>query len=241
MIECTLFLTSQATAATTGINNNPPMLSNNHNKNSPQVNAKAHKVLSCAKPFHEVQQETLVLCDKPTPESLYPPNKIIFTRAEGSEDDGCSTFYICKLSADAPVFQADDTGEKELDGATYHLIKGEYYLNGVWYEELEGDKNRYVLSKYGSTNRPWKCIVTLSSVLHIDPNVGNKSATVYNLPDKIHGRLVKQCHEMDEQEKREKKVRHVHIICEECIISFSLSSQICHTYRYRLWWSKRSV
>lgn len=230
MIECTLFLTSQATAATTGINNNPPMLSNNHNKNSPQVNAKAHKVLSCAKPSHEDQQETLVLCDKPTPESLYPPNKIIFTRAEGSEDGGRSTFYICKLSAVAPVFQADDTGEKELHGTTYHLIKDEYYLNGVWYE-LEGDKNRYVLSKYGATNRPWKCIVTLSSVLHIDPNVGDSSATVYNLPDKIHERLVKECHERDEQEK---KVRHVHIICEECIISFSLSSQICHTYRYRL-------
>ena len=237
MIECTLFLTSQATAATTGINNNPPMLSNNHNQNSPQANAKAPKVLSCAKPSHEDQQETLVLCDKPTPESLYPPNKIIFTRAEGSEDGGRSTFYICKLSAVAPVFQADDTGEKELHGTTYHLIKDEHYLNGVWYE-LEGDKNRYVLSKYGATNRPWKCIVTLSSVLHIDPNVGDSSATVYNLPDKIHERLVKECHERDEQEK---KVRHVHIICEECIISFSLSSQMCHTYRYRLRWSKRSV
>jgi len=148
------------------------------------------------------------------------------------------------LTADEPIFQAKCTGVFEFEGNSYNLTKGQYYLNGEWFEMLNGNKNWYVLTKYpeGQGN---KCIVSLESILDMNLDMNKDDENVpkdkhsrakalerggaYHLPNEVHKHLLKECNERDEQEKRDEQVEEVrhcarHILFIVTCMLFNLSS-----------------
>lgn len=181
--------------------------------------------------------------------SLFTPGKIISYRVEGGNIGGPSTYYLCRLSTD-PINQATSTQTLSYDGNEYTLTKGQYYLTGEWYEMLisstypKGNRNWYVLSKCptkGQGKRPWKCIVTLESILGMNCDmkqgenypkdskslamVRERGNVAYYLPEEAHKFLVKECHRMDEQEK---EVRHLYAKNAYSLFSFILSNNMSY-------------